>query len=35
MLQLRAKLDPDHRVIDLVGRDTDLRLHPRYEGAGW
>jgi GDP-mannose 6-dehydrogenase len=33
--KLRAKLDPDHHVIDLVGRDADLRLHPRYEGAGW
>ncbi|HEX4113400.1 MAG TPA: UDP-glucose/GDP-mannose dehydrogenase family protein [Stellaceae bacterium] len=32
---LRAKLDPDHCVIDLVGRDRDLRRHPHYEGAGW
>ncbi|HEY5209241.1 MAG TPA: UDP-glucose/GDP-mannose dehydrogenase family protein [Stellaceae bacterium] len=32
---LRAKLDPNHHVIDLVGRDTDLRQHPHYDGAGW
>jgi GDP-mannose 6-dehydrogenase len=32
---LRAKLDADHHVIDLVGRDHDLRQHPKYDGAGW
>lgn len=32
---LRSKLDANHRVIDLSGRDRDLREHPHYEGAGW
>ncbi len=32
---LRGKLDANHHVIDLSGRDADLRQHPRYDGAGW
>jgi GDP-mannose 6-dehydrogenase len=32
---LRAKLDANHHVIDLVGRDLDLRRHRHYDGAGW
>jgi GDP-mannose 6-dehydrogenase len=32
---LRAKLDPDQFVIDLAGRDLDLRQHPRYDGTAW
>jgi GDP-mannose 6-dehydrogenase len=34
-LGLRPKLDPAQRVIDLAGKDRDLRNHPRYDGAGW
>jgi GDP-mannose 6-dehydrogenase len=32
---LRPKLDPTHHVVDLAGRDQDLRRHPKYDGAGW
>jgi GDP-mannose 6-dehydrogenase len=32
---LRPRLDRNHHVIDLVGRDLDLRRHPKYDGAGW
>ncbi len=32
---LRPKLDANHLVVDLVGRDADLRVHPKYDGAGW
>jgi GDP-mannose 6-dehydrogenase len=32
---LRGKLDPNHHVVDLSGRDADLRQHPHYDGAGW
>jgi len=32
---LRAKLKPEHRIIDLAGRDPDLRYHPHYDGTGW
>jgi GDP-mannose 6-dehydrogenase len=32
---LRPKLDGNHYVVDLVGRDLGLRQHPKYEGSGW
>jgi GDP-mannose 6-dehydrogenase len=32
---LRAKLKPEQRVVDLAGRDPDLRRHPHYDGTGW
>ncbi|MGH6988530.1 MAG: nucleotide sugar dehydrogenase, partial [Stellaceae bacterium] len=32
---LRDKLDLEQHVIDLAGRDADLRRHPNYDGAGW
>lgn len=32
---LRAKLDPRQAIIDLAGRDPDLRQHAHYEGTAW
>ena len=32
---LGAKLDSGQHIVDLVGRDRDLRKHPHYDGACW
>jgi GDP-mannose 6-dehydrogenase len=32
---LRSRISDNQSVIDLVGRDADLRRHPHYDGAGW